>query len=63
MLQVIWMYDGCPDVAAAVPMVSVAECKRFIKTKMERSPEKFEDPKVELAIKELESGRLISYVL
>lgn len=62
MLQVIWMYDGCPDVAAAAPMVSMAECKRFIKAKMERS-KAFEDPKVELAIKDLESERLVSYIL
>jgi hypothetical protein len=66
MFQVVWTYDGCVDNTAAEPMTTMDECKEWIRLYMakDNNERRFKlCPKLGLDICDLESGRLVSYVL
>lgn len=64
MYDVIWTYDGCPGKPASTPLGSVDECKILVIQMLDTHEDRFEkDPKLELAIRDLDTQRLVSYTL
>ena len=64
MYQVIWLYDGCPDMPAAIPMATIEMCTREIRIKYTQYEKRLEqNHKVGLGIVDLETERLVSFVL
>lgn len=64
MYQVVWTYDGVPDKPAAIPMATIKQCVSKIQVLLMQYEKRLEqNPKLELAIVDLETERLVSYRL
>jgi hypothetical protein len=62
--RVIWLYDGCPYKDATILFASLDRAKDAVRYIYEKYGREFEtDPKLDIGIKDLESGRLVSFSL
>lgn len=63
MYSVMWEYDGVPDEQTASIPLRYEDAIATVKYLKRRHASRFTDPKLDVMIVDLETGRAISYVL